>query len=120
MGLADTEKGRANIMATVTATKMTADDARTFHTFSVSNAARVEEHTAEVLGCGCQAYVDVFTFRRWIAQGMVVRKGEKAIRIPVRIPIRKRDKTTGEQAIVGTTAKMVSVFCRHSVKPLEK
>ena len=45
--------------------KMTAAEAVTFERYSPTNAAIVSAS----LPCGCEPYQDVFTFRRWIAQG---------------------------------------------------
>lgn len=106
-------------METTKRAKMTAAEAKTFQTYSVNNAARVEEVTNEIMECGCEAYVDVFTFNRWIAQGKVVRKGEKAIRIPVFVNASKRDDKTNEVKTF-KVQKMVNVFCRHQVTDLPK
>ena len=84
---------------------MTSDEARTFERYSAFNAATVKAS----LPCGCEPYEDVFTFKRWIAQGLVVRKGEHAVRISTYAPI--TDKETGE--IIGRRPWRSAVFCRH-------
>ena len=96
-------------------TKMTAEDARTFQTFSIHNAAAV----AAALPCGCQPYVDVFTFRRWLAQGFAVQRGQHAIKIPVVKTVEREDRETGEKTtrrILGSGA----VFCRCHVGPARR
>jgi hypothetical protein len=98
---------------------MTADEAKAFDTFSEQNAATVETELAERRDCGCEPYVDVFTFGRWIAQGYVVRRGEKAIRIPVIVRKRQKNPDTGEIEVVNAGRRMVNVFCRHQVKRLD-
>ena len=98
--------------------KFTAETAAQFNGFSVANAVKVES----ALPCGCKAYVDVFTYRRWQAQGFQVQRGEKAIKIPV-VKVgttEDRDVVTGETQTrswkkLGTGA----VFCRHQVKPID-
>ena len=103
-----------NATATVKAPKMTAEQAQSFETFSEINAATVEQACEN----GCTAYEDVFTFNRWIAQGMVVRKGEKSTKITVWVKGTKTDRETNEK--VGyKIAKTVSVFCRCQVKKLD-
>ena len=87
--------------------KMTANEARSFNRYSAANAATVRVS----LACGCQPYQDVFTFRRWIALGQVVRKGEKAIKIPTVIE-------TEEDGETRKVFKTSAVFCRHQVKEL--
>jgi len=83
---------------------MMADEARSFSTFSVGNAVAV----AMARPCGCEPYADVFTFRRWIAQGFVVRRGEKAIKIPVVVE-READEEGAEPVRLLRTS---AVFCR--------
>ncbi len=97
-------------MTTATKVKMTETEAKSFSRYSVANAS----HLKSALSCGCEPYKDIFTFGRWIAQGYAVKKGEKAIKIPV---VRTEDKEDG------TTAKIFHnspVFCRHQVQPITK
>ncbi len=96
-------------------TKMTADDAQRFDSYSVANAVKVTSN----LSCGCQPYVDVFTFRRWLAQGFAVQRGQHAIKIPVVKMIEREDRETGEKTtrrILGSGA----VFCRCQVAPARR
>jgi hypothetical protein len=58
-------------MATSTPT-FTPETARQFDRFSVANAVTVKQ----ALPCGCEPYVDVFTCKRWKAQGFQVQRGE--------------------------------------------
>ena len=91
--------------------KMTADQATQFDRFSVMNATIVESS----LPCGCKAYEDVFTYRRWQAQGYQVRRGEKAIKIAIYAPITQKDQDTGEETVIGKRPWTSAVFCRHQV-----
>jgi len=91
---------------------MTSADARSFGRTSVGNAVAV----IAALGCECKPYVDVFTYRRWQAQGYQVQKGEKAIKLPLVRTVVSKDKLTGEDSprrVLGSSA----VFCRCQVKP---
>ncbi len=87
---------------------MSADQAVRFEHYSQVNATIVEAS----FSCECVAYEDVFTYRRWLAQGMQVQKGQKAIKITTYRPI--TDKDTGE--IIGRAPTTSAVFCRHQVK----
>ena len=92
----------------------TPETARQFERYSVANAVRVKE----ALPCGCEPYRDVFTYRRWKAQGYQVQRGEKAIRLPMIYQRTEKDRETGEvrtERRIGRSA----VFCRHQVKPLQ-
>ena len=90
----------------------TPETARQFDRFSISNAERVRES----LPCGCEPYVDVFTYRRWKAQGFQVQKGEKAIRLPLIYKRSERDPETGETTITRRRGRS-AVFCRCQVRP---
>jgi hypothetical protein len=100
-------------MSTNTPT-LTPETAKQFDRYSVANAVTVKQ----ALPCGCEPYVDVFTYRRWQAQGMQVQRGEKAIRLPLIYQRTEKDPETGEE----TTARRMgrsAVFCRCQVKPKE-
>lgn len=93
--------------------KMTPAQARTFNGYSVANAIYV----VTSLECGCEPYVDVFTYNRWQAQGFQVQRGEKAIKIVV-TQIELDYEETGEvvtKKVLGRGA----VFCRHQVKEVK-
>lgn len=91
----------------------TKEQAQSFETYSVANAAQVKS----ALTCGCEPYQDVFTYGRWAAQGFQVQRGERAIRLPVMKSIVVRDETTGEERHVGKRPWTAFVFCRHQVAP---
>ena len=55
------------------------ESARQIDGYSVANTVTLKE----LLACGCEPYRDVFTYRRWKAQGFRVERGEKAIRLPL-------------------------------------
>ena len=90
---------------------MTRAEATSFGRYSVANASAVET----ALPCGCKAYTDVFTYRRWQAQGYQVRRGEHGVHIPV--IIRVTDEEEGEEASY-KLRRASSVFCRHQVERL--
>lgn len=90
---------------------MTPEMARSFERYSPANATTVTNS----LPCGCKPYVDVFTYRRWKAQGFQVKKGEKAVHIPV---IRTVYKENGQGETETRKIRRKSyVFCRCQVKP---
>ena len=92
---------------------MTRLQAVSFDRFSVANAVTVETS----LSCGCRAYEDVYTYRRWRAQGYQVIKGERAIKLPQVRVVLVENKETGE-----TTDRRLfhtaAVFCKHQVNPI--
>lgn len=92
---------------------MTAVEARTFGSFSAMNAAAIMHAST----CGCEPYVDTYTFGRWIAQGYAVRKGEHGTRISVKHAIERKDKETGEVE-QGERWGSAVVFCRCQVAPV--
>ncbi len=92
--------------------RMSAADARRFDRTSIANAVTVKQ----ALDCGCEPYRDVFTYRRWQAQGFQVQRGERSIRLPLIRAVTRDDPETGKpetQRIMGRSA----VFCRCQVKP---
>ena len=93
----------------------TPQTARQFDRFSVANAVTVKKS----LPCGCEPYVDVFTYRRWKAQGFQVQRGQKAIKLPLIYKLSETDPKTGERTEsrrIGSAA----VFCRCQVNPIER
>ncbi len=91
---------------------LTAQQATLFNYKSTANAA----HVAARLQCGCQPYVDTFTFGRWIAQGMAVKKGEHGIRVKTLLEKEQQleDGTTQTYKIPWGAV----LFCRHQVAPI--
>jgi len=90
----------------------TPETARQFDRYCVSNAVTVKQS----LPCGCEPYVDVFTYRRWMAQGFQVQKGEKAIRLPLIYKRSERDPETGAETVTRRRGRS-AVFCRCQVRP---
>ena len=90
--------------------QMSAEEARTFPHFSVHNAVQAQLACPEGT---CQAYEDIFTFRRWQAQGYIVRKGEKGTAVTTWITTKGRGD--GEEK-PKTKPKRAALFCRHQVE----
>jgi len=99
-------------MSTSTPT-FTPETARRFDRYSVANAVRVKES----LPCGCEPYQDVFTYRRWKAQGFQVQRGEKAIKLPLIYQRAEKDRETGEETVSRRMGRS-AVFCRCQVRPI--
>ncbi len=91
--------------------EFTSESAKQFDRFSVGNATLL----LSVLNCGCQPYSDVFTYRRWKAQGMQVQKGQKAIKLPLIVRGSVKDPETGKEETF-SMRKSSAVFCRCQVK----
>lgn len=89
-----------------------AEDARQFNHFSIHNAVQAQLACPEGT---CEAYKDIFTFRRWKQQGFFVHKGEKGTRITTWIP-KTITEEDGTKKIVGKRPKVAIVFCRHQVE----
>jgi hypothetical protein len=92
----------------------TPETARHFDRYSVANAVTLKE----ALPCGCEPYRDVFTYRRWRAQGFQVQRGEKAIRLPLIYQRVEKDAETGEERSTRRTGRS-AVFCRCQVRPVD-
>jgi len=96
--------------------KMTSSEARHFERGpSIANMIRVKQ----CLACGCEPYVDVFTYQRWLAQGMQVQRGQKSVRIPVMVRGEKTDEATGEK-VAYRMRRTSAVFCRCQVAPCSR
>ena len=94
--------------------RMTSDDARRFERGpSIENMKRVYA----ALACGCEPYVDVFTYQRWQAQGMQVQRGQRSVRIPLMVRGERVDETTGER-VAYRMRRTSAVFCRCQVAPI--
>jgi hypothetical protein len=95
-----------------TSTKqMSATEALDFHHFSAHNAMQAQLACPEA---SCEAYRDIFTRRRWWAQGCTVRKGEQGTAITTWIMRPSRDVDGDEKPV--RRPKRVLVFCRHQVE----
>lgn len=100
--------------------KMTATEATTFDRVSLSNAAMAVmqlQHSGACKGT-CEPYRDIYTFRRWQAQGYTVRKGEHGAKLGVIANRSTEDQETGEVRSFSIKTA-TTVFCRCQVKPLE-
>jgi hypothetical protein len=93
--------------------QMSAASALSFEHFSVHNAVAAE---AACSTFECRAYTDIFTVRRWRAQGYRVRKGEQGAAITTWIVSPPGDDD-GDAKLV-RRPKRVFVFCRHQVERL--
>ena len=92
----------------------TQTSATMFNTVSVPNAMLAESGR----GCDCLAYVDIFTYRRWQAQGYQVRKGSKGSKIPILKDVVLEDSDTGEAVSQRQIKGTATVFCRCQVDEL--
>ena len=90
------------------------ETARQFDRYSVANAVTLKE----ALPCGCEPYVDVFTYRRWKAQGFQVQRGEKAVKLPLIYQRTEKDPDTGEETVSRRMGRS-AVFCRCQVRPID-
>lgn len=93
--------------------QLSPEEARHFDRFSVHNAVAAE---AACPTLECRAYSDIFTFRRWLAQGYVVKKGEQGTKVTTWIPVSTPDDDDGQVAR-RTGPKTAVLFCRHQVEP---
>jgi len=89
------------------------DEARRFDHFSVHNAVAAETICPTL---ECRAYTDIFTSRRWLAQGYGVKKGERGAVITTWVVVRDLDERE-EDVVRQRRPKKAVVFCRHQVEP---
>jgi hypothetical protein len=92
-------------------TQMSATQALDFHHFSAYNAVQAQLACPEA---SCEAYRDIFTRRRWRAQGFSVRSGEQGAAITTWIMKPSREDKGDQRPI--RRPKRVLVFCRHQVE----
>ncbi len=87
--------------------KMTAEQAKTFeHGLSKKNYLIVKMLlTLKSSSCECEPYEDVFTFKRWVAQGFYVVRGSKSIKAPL-------IKTGSKDVTDDTTGKIEKAYWR--------
>lgn len=116
-------------MKTAKRERMTASQARTFPTISLSSAIQVTDAIQQRAAagiypaCECNCYEDIFTFNRWLALGMAVRKGEKAMKIASYVPIASTAEPNSDEAQEEAGEKprlrpaTVCLFCRCQVDP---
>lgn len=104
------------LATSTTPRKFTADTARSFDGFSLMNAT-ILANAAASKGCNCQPYTDWFTFNRWLAQGLAVKKGEHGTKLSIFVVKDvEKDGKTDTKKIPWTT----TVFCRCQVAPAKK
>lgn len=94
--------------------EFTAESAVEFDRYSQANAALVRA----CLPCGCEPYMDVFTYNRWSAQGYQVRRGSKAVKAPLLREREVRDPSSGEVLRVAKIRGRSALFCRCQVDPV--
>ncbi len=94
----------------VETSEISAEEARTFQHFSLHNAAQAQRACPEGT---CQAYRDIFTYRRWRAQGYQVRRGEKGTAVTTWIATTRIGEN--DEPIVVRRPKRTVLFCRHQV-----
>jgi hypothetical protein len=111
--------------------RMTAEQARTFSGGEslesyIAVAATLADRNADherFADCDCEPYSDVFTFHRWVAQGRVVRKGEKAMAHLAFVPTGRSREETDEQGATVTKPilrpKTTHLFCACQTEPAE-
>ena len=98
---------------TTSTNQLSPGEARRFDHFSVHNAV-VAEATCPTLEC--RAYTDIFTFRRWLALGFRVKRGERGASITTWVPVAEHDD--GERHVARPRRpRRAVVFCRHQVEP---
>src|SRR2546425_12198569 len=88
--------------------QISAEEARTFQHFSVHNAAQTQQACPEGT---CQAYRDIFTYRRWRAQGYQVRRGEKRTAVTTWNAATRIDENDEPTSV--HRPKRTVPFCRH-------
>ncbi len=96
------------------AAAMTAEKATRFDHYSERNAESVQEQSMDS-GCdgSCEAYVTIFTVRRWEAQGFEPRADEAPA-----IAESWRTKKDDDGNIVARWKRTYEVWCRHQVEPI--
>ena len=98
-------------------TNMTPKQALQFEHQSATNSKKIEDAVQAEMNCTCKAYVDIFTFQRWKAQGKRVPKG--AIKVTIMLP--KIVNTLAETPETPTfIPKTLNVWCRCQITAYEK
>jgi hypothetical protein len=94
--------------------QMSATEALDFHHFSVHNAVQAQLACPEA---SCEAYRDIFTYRRWRAQSYQVQKGQRGTAVITWLTT-TRSEENGDPITV-RHAKRTVLFCRHQVAEAE-
>jgi len=87
--------------------QMSEQEAKHFNRISEANIKLCMAH----FDCGCSPYTDLYTFKRWKAQGYHIKKGEHGLRLPL---VKTLDNEIGEPVEKLFTSSIV--FCRHQVE----
>jgi len=87
--------------------QMSEAEAKQFSRISEANINLCLHH----FDCGCSPYTDLYTYKRWKAQGYHVKKGEHGLRLPL---VKTLDNEIGEP-VEKLFCRSV-VFCRHQVE----
>ena len=109
-------------MKTLTTTPMTSSEATHFQGVSKASFLQVQEaiSTRAAAGvhphCLCSPYEEVFTFNRWKAQGLSVKKGEKALRISSFVPVELKDRSSETERQTRLIPRELCLFCRCQVE----
>ncbi len=86
---------------------------------SRAGLARLSLSNQLLVALACPDATFVAGFKAWLKLGYCVRKGEKAIRIIAPLPVKERDRTTGDETGETITLfKTVFVFDAGQVEPL--
>jgi hypothetical protein len=80
--------------------------------FSGQNA-EILAAAAALRGCDCQPYASWYTYKRWLAQGMQVQRGERGTKIAVVLEDARADGTLDKRV------HAAYVFCACQVAPIE-
>ena len=76
--------------------KMSTQDATRFENGKSETHEILLTLAAEQRGCSCQPYQDWFTYKRWKAQALQVKKGEKGYQLTTFASTEVADPKTGE------------------------
>ena len=93
---------------------MNEQEAKSFTGYSMANALIVAAAAAK-RGCQCQPYEDWYTYKRWLAQGYQVKRGEHGVRLSTFVEMTKTDDE-GNKVNVGKRPWTSIVFCRCQVE----
>ena len=94
--------------------KMSPKEAQSFRQYSKNSVKTILMHRK----CGCDPYSDWFTFKRWIAQGKCVKRGEHGIKLLVYTPSETLDDD-GNEVIINKKFYSAWVFCRCQVHDIK-
>ena len=97
--------------------KLTPEEATSFDRYSATNAAQAIAQLVESGACSgtCEPYQDIFTYKRWLAQGYQVQRGQHGARLTIVVHGSKADDKTGD-TVEYSRPWHTTVFCRHQGK----